>query len=303
MVALLKEKIASYYIYLGAFYGIVQGFFWSAGHTLIAEHIGKKASSFVSLKSIIDKFLKIIFPLVFGISIEYTSFSYIAKIIVFLSLLQFAFSLLITNKQHLSTQKYSLKEFYRKFKGNTKLHIYYKMNACDGIVSYLLDTLITILIVMTFQTTLQLGFLTTLFSVCSILSVFLYQKYVKRKERVLTFGAYVMGLCMIFLLYSITKETVALYNLCAGIFLVLLQNNATSKRYTISSTIRNVEEKYQVEHQFFSELSLNLSRIVGYGILFIASLFPHMILFKVLLFIVTLILFFYVKLMVKLKDS
>ena len=39
--------------------------------------------------------LKIFFPIVFGASIQLTSFSYIAKVVILLSLVQFLFSLLI----------------------------------------------------------------------------------------------------------------------------------------------------------------------------------------------------------------
>lgn len=42
MIALLKEKIADYYLYLGAFYGIVQGLFWSTGHSLINQNVAFK---------------------------------------------------------------------------------------------------------------------------------------------------------------------------------------------------------------------------------------------------------------------
>ena len=61
---------------------------------------------------------------------------------------------------------------------------YYKLNACDGIVSYLLDTLVTILIVMTFKTTISLGFLTTVFAICSIVSIYIYQNKIKNKSNI-----------------------------------------------------------------------------------------------------------------------
>ena len=94
-IALLKEKIVDYYAYLGTFYGVVQGLFWVAGHTLINEYTKNVENSFISFKSILSKILKIIFPIIFGASIQLTSFSYIAKIVILLSLIQFSFSLLI----------------------------------------------------------------------------------------------------------------------------------------------------------------------------------------------------------------
>ena len=92
-IALLKERIVHYFAYLGFFYGIVQGLFWVAGHTLINEYTKSVENSFISFKSILSKILKIVFPIVFGASIELTSFSYIARIVIVLSVLQFLFSL------------------------------------------------------------------------------------------------------------------------------------------------------------------------------------------------------------------
>ena len=62
IIALLKEKITTYYAFLGFFYGIVQGLFWVAGHTLINEYTKNVENSFISIKSILSKILKIFFP-------------------------------------------------------------------------------------------------------------------------------------------------------------------------------------------------------------------------------------------------
>ena len=42
ILALLKEQIVEYYLYLGIFYGISRGLFWLSVHTLINEHVDKK---------------------------------------------------------------------------------------------------------------------------------------------------------------------------------------------------------------------------------------------------------------------
>ena len=185
IIALLKEKITTYYAYLGFFYGIVQGLFWVAGHTLINEYTKNVENTFISIKSILSEILTVIFPIIFGVSIELTSFSYIAKIVLFLSLIQFSFSLLIKDKEKISNKKYDLKEYIRYIKDNKKFKTVYKIGMCDGIVNYLLETLITILIVMTFKTTISLGILTTIFSICSMISVYIFQYKFKSNKSVL----------------------------------------------------------------------------------------------------------------------
>lgn len=300
IIALLKEKITTYYAYLGFFYGIVQGLFWVAGHTLINEYTKNVENSFISIKSILSKILKIFFPVIFGVSIELTSFSYIAKIVLFLSLLQFSFSLLIKDKEKISNKKYDLKEYIKYIKDNKKFKTVYKIGMCDGIVHYLLETLITILIVMTFKTTISLGILTTIFSICSMISVYIFQYKLKSNIKILNFSGIAMMISVLLLIFDINKVSIVIYNLCNSVFLVLLLNTAETKSYNIINEDKKVIQDYIVEHQITWQIALNVSRILGYLVLFVASLFNNILVFKVLLFLVTIVIVIYSRLMISL---
>lgn len=299
-IALLKEKIVVYYACLGMFYGIVQGLFWVAGHTLINEYTKNVENSFISFKSMLSKTLKIFFPIIFGASIELTSFSEVAKIVILLSLIQFSFSMMIKDKEKIHSKKYNLKEYLHYIKNNNKFRTTYKIAACDGIVHYLLETLITILIVMTFKTTLSLGIITTIFSICSIISVYIFQYKLKSNPKILKVSSIAMVLSVFILLLDINKITIIIYNLCNSVFLVLLMNTAETKSYDMINEDKKVMEDYIVEHQITWQIVLNVARILGYLVLFIASLFNNMIIFKVLLIVVTIVIIFYSKLMINL---
>lgn len=299
-IALLKEKIVLYYAWLGIFCGIAQGLVWVAAHTLINEYTKNIENSFVSIKSVISKILKIFFPIIFGASIQLTSFSYIAKIVILLSLIQFSFSLLVKDKEKIHSKKYNLKEYLEYIKNNNKFITTYKIAACDGIVHYLLETLITILIVMTFKTTLSLGIITTIFSICSIVSVYVFQYKLKSNPKILKVSSVAMILSVFLLLLDINKITIIIYNLCNSVFLVLLMNTAETKSYDVINEDKKVMEDYIVEHQITWQIVLNVARIFGYLILLIASLFNNMIVFKILLVLVTIVIIFYSKLMINL---
>lgn len=303
LIALLKEKIVNYYAYLGFFYGIVQGLFWVAGHVLINEHTNESENSFVSLKSIMTEVLLVMFPLIFGISIELASFTDVAKIVIILSLIQFSFSLMIKDKEKINSNSYNLKEYLNYIKNNNKFKTVYKIAACDGIVQYLLETLITILIVMTFKTTISLGIITTICSICSILSVYIFQYKLKSNSKILKISSIVMVLSVFLLLLDVNKITIVIYNLCNSIFLVLLMNTAETKNYEIINQDKKVMEDYVVEHQVTWQIILNISRIIGYIVLFIASLFNNMLVFKILLVLVTIVIVLYSKLMRKLSNK
>ena len=301
ILAFLKEKIVTYFAPLGFFYGIVQGLIWVAAHTLVNEHTQNNTNKFISFKSIISKILKIFFPIVFGVSIELTSFSYVAKIVILLSITQFIFSLFIEDKAKTYDKKYNLKEYINLVKNNDKFKTVYKLCICDGIVNYLLETLIVILTVMTFKTTISLGVITTITAICSILSVYIFQYKLKSNWKILKICNIMMVSSVLLLLINISKPTIIIYNICTAIFLVILSNTGDTKRYEIVSENEIVVKDYIVEHQVVCEVILNITRIIAYILLFIISLFNNIILFKILLLLVTIVILIYSKLLIKLK--
>lgn len=301
MLAFLKEKIVTYFAPLGFFYGIVQGLIWVAAHTLVNEHTQNNTNKFISFKSIISKILKTFFPIVFGISIDLTSFSYVAKIVILLSITQFIFSLFIEDKAKTYDKKYNLKEYINLVKNNDKFKTVYKLCICDGIVNYLLETLIVILTVMTFKTTISLGVITTITAICSILSVYIFQYKLKSNWKILKICNIMMVSSVLLLLINISKPTIIIYNVCTAIFLVILSNTGDTKRYEIVSENEIVVKDYIVEHQVVCEVILNITRIIAYILLFIISLFNNIVLFKILLLLVTIVILIYSKLLIKLK--
>ena len=301
ILAFLKEKIVTYFAPLGFFYGIVQGLIWVAAHTLVNEHTQNNTNKFISFKSIISKILKIFFPIVFGVSIELTSFSYVAKIVILLSITQFIFSLFIEDKAKTYDKKYNLKEYINLVKNNDKFKTVYKLCICDGIVNYLLETLIVILTVMTFKTTISLGVITTITAICSILSVYIFQYKLKSNWKILKICNIMMISSVLLLLINISKPTIIIYNICTAIFLVILSNTGDTKRYEIVSENEIVVKNYIVEHQVVCEAILNITRIIAYILLFVISLFNNIVLFKILLLLVTIVILIYSKLLIKLK--
>ncbi len=304
-ISLLKDNIINYYIYLGIFYGIVQGFLWSAGHLLVNEYANDVSNKFVTTKSMISTLLEIIFPFIFGASIELTSFSKVAVVVVILSMIQFSFSLLIKEKDLTKEKKYSLNAFitYLKETKNEKIKDFYKIMFYEGIVNYLLDTLVIIMIVFTFKTNISLGILTTIFSFCSIVSVYIFQRKLKNNNTILTISAIMSVIGVILILFNINKTTVILYNLINSVFLILLINNAEEKRYSIINADKMIMKDYLAEHQVIAEISLNLSRIMGYTILFAISFLNNIIYFKMLLILVSIAIIYYASLMMKLNKN
>lgn len=244
ILAILKEKIINYYIILGAIFGICQGLFWVSMHPLSNECTQNKENNFVSTKSIFSKISSIIFPIIFGTSIELTSFSYVSKIIFVVAIIELLFSFLINEKKEVRT--YDLKKYKNYVKSKKSFKYYYKLVAISGIISEFLDTIITILIILNFKTLFNLGFLTTVFSLVSVLSIIILQKIFNNKKEILKIGAILMSISLILLLVDINKVTIIIYNLLNNMFLVTLLNNGTIKRYEIINKSNNIIKNYLI---------------------------------------------------------
>ena len=175
--------------------------------------------------------------------------------------------------------------------------------ACDGIVNYMLATVVTILIVTTFKTSFNLGMLTTIFSACSILSVYLFQRVIKRKNNTIRVCTVMMIISLVTLLIDINKYTIIIYNLFNSLFLILLINSAEAKRYEIITKDKKASSNYIVEHQILSEICLNIARILGYLVLFIASILNKTIIFKTMLIAITIIIVIYSYLLIKIEKE
>ena len=290
LVIFLKEKIVDYYLYLGIFYGIVQGTYWSSGHTLITKATsGNSAKSYVSVNSILTKIFKIFFPFVFGASIAVSSFSTAGAYVLVLSLFQLILSLLLKQDVAEANEKFDLIAYVKVLKENklTNIKSCYRVMFYEGIVKYLLETLITIVIVMTFKTALNLGILTTIFAICSIFTVYFFHRYYKNREpkKIFTFCSIFLFLGVLLMVIDINTVTVIIYNFVISICMTILINYASMKRYNCLDT--DFLKKYTVEHQAIADIYMAISRILGYFVLFLVSFSDNIIYFKGLLIVIT----------------
>lgn len=106
---------------------------------------------------------------------------------------------------------------------------------------------------------------------------------------------------ILLLIIKMNKITIIIYNLCSGIFLVILKNIAEAKRYTVTEKIKEIEKDFLVEYHVISECHINIARIIGYGILFVASLFNNLIVFNLLLIVIMIIIYKYYELIVSVE--
>lgn len=294
VIGLLGENCKKFYYLLGILYGISQGIYWLAAHTLRGKLIPfEDTKNYISIQGIINQVIKIVFPIVIGTSIQLTSFTQVAIPVFILTIIQIIASTKL--KQNVTqTEGFNLLHYLKKVKKLGKegegVRTSYKLAFYQGINDSLLATLITIIIMMTFQTSFNLGALTTLFSIFAIIANIIYKKYYKNKYAksyiIICTILPVLSVCGI--LVGINKTTVIIYNLMNSIFITILTNIKSTQRYNCV----NIEglENDKIEHQSIYEIVLGIGRVTGYFTLLMVGLLNNILYFKLLLLVVTLTL-------------
>lgn len=305
LIVFLREQIQNFLIPIAVILGVAETVYWGACDNMVGfvtdENNRKK---YTTNKKIIRSFTKIIMPIVLGTSIELLSFYKVSTYVMILSFTQVVLSLFI-KIQNQNYGNFNLKSFLNSIdiKSNNRLKIIYKSSILYGVLLNLIPTLVTIIIIMTYKTNFNLGFLNTLFAICSMVTLFVFKKINNKKfqKYILLFGSIVSLLSVIFLIIKLGKLEVVLYNIVSYSFIVILEILFNIERFNDKEN--GINDNYYIENQIFINMIMQIGRIVGYGLLFIVGLMNNVIYFKLLLLVTTIIIPIYSYYMYQLQNK
>lgn len=292
LIVFLREQIQNYLIPIAVVLGTAETIYWSACDNMVGlvtnENNRKK---YTTNKKIIRSFTKIIMPILLGTSIELLSFYKVSTYVMILSFTQVLISLFI----RIETQDYKrfdLKSYLNNvnLKNNRRLKIIYKSSILYGVLLNLIPTLVTIIIIMTYKTNFKLGFLNTIFAVCSMITLFMFKKINSKKIQkcVLIFGSIISLFSVLCLTIKLGKTEVVLYNIISYSFIVILEILFNIERF--NNKDNGINDRYYIENQIFINMIMQIGRIVGYGLLFVVGLINNVIYFKLLLLVTTIVI-------------
>lgn len=309
LIILFKNKISHYFIIFAIFYGIAEALYWSTHDVMNIQIVdNENRKKYMTTKRILSKFINILVPIILGTSIELTSFGNIAIYIFVLTLFQIIMSLQIdTNKFVINDkiQKYSLKDYTTYLSNEQKENInkVYELAFLYGIMMDTIRVLVVVITIMTFKTSFNFGILTTIFSVFSMISLYLFNKLYQKKyaKRLLLFCATLVVLGVLGLILNINKTTLIIYNFTYSITVYILEVMFKIKADDIVK--ENNIEKWLVEYHTFTEGFMEIGRITGFILMLLVGLLNNVIYFKLLLLIVTISIPIYARIMYKLEKS
>ena len=302
-IVLLADKISTNYILIAITYALSEILYWCA-HDLIYIDVtnNNNRKNYMSIKKILGKIVNIVSPIILGTSIEFYSFTKIAVYVFILSVIQIIITLFIkTDIKIEGKQRFDLKKLIEHIRKNKlkKIQNYNLSGIAYGIIESSISTLIVIITIMTFKTSLNLGILTTVFSICSMISLMLYNRFYNKKN-----AKFILSLCSIIvvigvvgLLINISKISLVIYNFCYIITFCIFDAVYNTRKGDLVKECKI--EKFREEYIGYTSIAIGLGRIIGYVLMLIISFTTDIIYFKILLAIVTLFAPIYCYLIIK----
>lgn len=286
LISLLKENIIDYVIPIALFYGLISGLRWSSYNLLINEAISSKSiQKFYGIYNICGYVISIVAPITLGSIIDAGSFiktsiyAFIAGLFLF-----FATFLLVSRKEE--GDKLNFKGFFKEVRESKQTKAFlesYLMLFVNGLRTSL-GTLITIMIVMTFNSNVSLGSLSSIMSMVSIFVTFVFmKKYNSKQSKVMFLCLLLFSIGLSGLLFDINKTTIIIFNVLCTISMLVPDNLNAQRRMGIVRVTKKL--KYALEHNIIAEITLNIGRVISYSVLLIASFSNSMNIYKILLIV------------------
>lgn len=293
LIIILKEKIINHIYLISFITGLsicTQGFTYNM---IESEQISnKERTKYLSYKTASMEFVSIIVPIVLGAYITFKSYEIAAILILVFSIMRIILTFCIKNK-NMQEDSIDLKGFIKTIKKDNKIHKLYFIEFLKGISRYgVMQLVVSLLIIYELNTELELGALTSLFSIMTIISMLLFAKYYNKNNEntVLNICAITILISFCLMLYSINITTIIIYNIVYYTFINILLN-ITEKRLYNHSNVEPYKDKYNTEYFLIRELYLNTGREIGYIILLFVGITHNMNILKLLLLFITISLF------------
>lgn len=277
LIMLLKEKIIFYAPLVGMLYGIGEGFYHFPNNimypNIVKDNERKKFEGYLNLGS---NFLAIVVPFLVGYFLTYFDYVAIAKVFFCFMILAFCLSYGFHDEEYVP-QKSNLKGFLRCVKENDWLKKRYVATFLAGFTfsSGALSLVVTIYTIFEFETSLNLGIITSVFAILTCFCSYYFASRMKEKN----FSRYVI-LCSIFYASSIflfgfipCKLTILFYNFSKAIFchvLSLIFNIVVVR----GANHELIKKEFQSEYFLLSDLVYSCSRVPSFiFVLCLTSLF------------------------------
>ena len=292
IIILLKEKIINYLPIISILYGISASCYYFPYNLFIINKVKNTERTNYMVKLFITiSVVGILFPIIFGSIITITNFETLQELLLLSMMPQIILSFFITDNHNGDLEEYNLKKAWLELKKNKQVinclagEFFIGMNICNGA----LETVMVILILNSFKTNINLGIITSIATLLSILVVKIYGLiYNKRDDKkVIIISSIIPVISLIIFLILKTNTTVIIYKFSYVIFAEILSLVRKIKIFNLSNS-KIVNKSNQCEFNAIREVTLNVGRVTGYTLLLLAGLTQSAVVLNIVTIILTL---------------
>lgn len=264
MIILLKEKIIDYVYWIGIMNGLTVSMTGFPFNMINSEQVSnEERGKYLGYKMVATEVVGLMVPILLGAYITVSSYEVAAILIFVFSLLKLLLSFFIENK-NVQEQKTNLKEFWQILKRDMTLKKLYIIEFLKGINRYgVMSLIVSLLIIYHTKNDLELGSWTSLFSLCTVIAMYLFGKYYHKnqKKKVLCISAIFILISFVGIWLKMNMVTILLYNFVYAVFMNIIFNITEVNLFDYSNK-EPFKEKFNTEYFIFRELFLNIGRIL-----------------------------------------
>lgn len=291
-IIILKEKIVDHLGLMSILYGISSSAYWFSYNLFSINKIENiKRTEYTVKSKIVSLTIGIICPILLGTIITATNYELTAVIILFISIIQIILSFMLTPDKENELPKFNLKNTWNNLKDNNQIRktslveFLIGMNVSDGA----LEILMTILIFDSFKTNMNLGIITSITTILSMIFVHIYGKVYKNKDDkiIIIISSILPVISVLVLLMWKNNITIIIYNVCYVIFTSLLTLTREIRLFNLADSYI-VDKNNQTEFFAIREGILNCGRIFGYLMLLFAGLSGNQFILNIVMVLLTL---------------
>lgn len=290
-IIILKEAILDHLLILAFISGFALISYWFPYNLFISLQVeNKNRESYEVKRKTISLITSVLTPIFLGSLITTTNFYLTAIIIAIISGIQIILSFFIKTEEKKDYKFTPLKSYKTLIKNKNIFNIFIVetfigMNISDGV----LNVLLTILIFNAFKTDLNLGIISSLSSILTIILSYIYSKKCKNKNDkiIILLCGIVPVISVLLLVFNTNNITLIIYYMIYNCLINILSMIIDIRLFNISNS-DIVKQNHNIEFWSIREFILNIGRIIGYSLLLLTAIINKNNYLNYLLIVITL---------------
>ena len=271
-IIFLGDIAVEYVVPLGLLYGISAAMYHLPRHVITADMVSAdKMGHFVGTKNAVGYLVKVIAPVFLGLFIDIGSYTAMAHVLLFASFIELFLMIWFKPRANRNANRTDFIGFYRCVSRFPTLRKMFLMEILRGFGLGLLGTVVTMYAVYIFHSDLNLGILTTVFSLCSVTACWIVRNicHASTYRNVLLVCVLLFFIAMSMFVYKTTPITFLIYSFIYSTAIVFMEQINNVSVYRLARS-RCINDDMRIEYFVIHDFALFIGRWIGFvGLMYI----------------------------------